>query len=178
MAYDPKAIANYFLDVAKAHGQSLSPMKLQKLVYFAQGWHLAIREGRPLIDEQVEAWKFGPVIPSLYRAFRGYGDQAITEPATYLVTEDTGGNVDDIEFREIKPSLDDHPDEVAATREFLDRIWDVYGGYSAIQLSNMTHQPGTPWDQINQQYKEVLPRGTDIPSESIRTYFRSLAKRN
>ena len=86
MAHNPKAIANYFLELARADDEELSPLKIQKLVYYANGWHLAIK-GKPLISEQVEAWPYGPVVPSLYRAFRSYGDGPITEPARETETE-------------------------------------------------------------------------------------------
>jgi uncharacterized phage-associated protein len=61
MPYPAAAIANEFIKVAKRNGVLLTPMKLQKLVYFAHGWYLALL-GKPLINEPVEAWKFGPVI--------------------------------------------------------------------------------------------------------------------
>lgn len=179
MAYDSKAIANYFLHLAESDGKSLTPMKLQKLVYFAHGWHLAIKDGDPLIEEQVEAWKFGPVIPSLYRSFRGYGDQAVTRPAAYTrcyVTEGPTGYSEEMEIHEVVPSVDDDPTDAGKTKVFLDRIWKVYGDYSAVQLSNLTHQAGSPWDQVCSQYRGTLPRGTDIPPETMRDYFRSLAR--
>jgi uncharacterized phage-associated protein len=170
MPYDSRAIANYFLSLASDQGKSLTQMKLQKLVYFAQGWHLAIHDGKPLIDEQVEAWKFGPVIPSLYLAFREYGDEPITAPATVFF-DGSDCSDDEIEFGEIAPSIDDH----ATIKSLLNRIWAVYGDYSAIQLSNITHQPGTPWYHVNQQYRGHIPRGTDIPTETIQKCFIDLA---
>ena len=54
----------------------VSPMKLQKLVYFAHGWHLAIHN-RPLVNEQVEAWKFGPVFSDLYHQIKSFGNEKI-----------------------------------------------------------------------------------------------------
>jgi uncharacterized phage-associated protein len=47
MPYDPKAIANYFLTLAADHDQTLDPMMIQKSVYFAHGWHLAILDTPP-----------------------------------------------------------------------------------------------------------------------------------
>ena len=57
--YSAKAVANYFLARAKESGETLSPMKLQKLIYFAHGWHLAVFDA-PLLDEEVQAWDYGP----------------------------------------------------------------------------------------------------------------------
>ena len=70
------AIANEFLELAAREGVSLSQMKLQKLVYFAYGWSLALR-GDPLVNEQVECWDYGPVFPSLYRRTKRYGADPI-----------------------------------------------------------------------------------------------------
>ena len=67
-----KAIANYFLDKSI----DLTPMKIIKLVYIAHGWHLAITD-KPLIEDYVQAWEFGPVIPDLYHEFKKYGNTPI-----------------------------------------------------------------------------------------------------
>jgi uncharacterized phage-associated protein len=173
MPYDPKAIANYFLTVAADHGQALTPMKIQKLVYFANGWHLALKDA-PLINEQVEAWRFGPVIPSLYRAFGRFGDRPIEGKAIRVTREytDEGGGI----IHTSEPNLDDLPRQAEFTKAFLDRIWDTYGRYTAVQLSNETHQPGTPWDTISKEYNGAIPKRTDIPSGLMKGYFQSLAR--
>lgn len=169
MPYSAKAIANYFLAKAREANRELTPMKLQKLVYFAQGWHLAVRN-ESLIDEQVEAWPYGPVIPTLYREFREFGDRPITFEATDCVPNGRGG------LRFVRPSVDDQPHVAEFTKLFLDRIWDVYGAYSAIQLSNMTHKSGSPWDQVREEHAGQIPRGTDIPRSTITRYFLDLAR--
>lgn len=171
MPYDPKAIANYFLDVAERDGQSLSPMKLQKLVYYANGWHLAIKD-TPLINEQVEAWPYGPVIPSLYREFRQFGDQPIVGHACIFESDDPWQS----ELVRFEPSIDDDAAQADFTKQLLDRIWEKYGHYTATQLSNDTHMPGSPWRDIYKHYDGEIPRGTDIPIESLKKYFRGLAK--
>jgi uncharacterized phage-associated protein len=140
-------------------------MKIQKLVYFANGWHLAVK-GDPLIDEQVEAWTFGPVILSLYGAFRKSGGRPITASA---VRRDSDFQIVGVH------DLGDVPDQARFTNALLDRIWAIYGGYSAIQLSNETHRSGSPWDTVFKHYKGTIPKGTDIPANLMRKYFRSLA---
>ena len=75
--YRACAIANYFLE--RAEREPITQMKVQKLVYFAHGWHLGITQ-KPLINEQVEAWPYGPVIPSLYQDLKRWGADPITEP--------------------------------------------------------------------------------------------------
>ena len=76
MSYPAKAVANYFIDIARCEGEQLSPMKIQKLVYFAHGWYLALYD-EPLLDEKIEAWRYGPVVPSLYHEFKRYGSGTI-----------------------------------------------------------------------------------------------------
>jgi uncharacterized phage-associated protein len=174
MAYDARTIANHFLSLAEIEGKPIDPMKLQKLVYYAHGWHLAIKD-EPLIDEQVEAWPYGPVIPSLYRELKIYEDRPITSKIEDLdvieVIED-----DDVYYRDNIPSIEEHQGDAEFTKSLLQKIWNVYGKYSAIQLSNMTHEENSPWHQIHTQYGGRVPKGTDIPSEIIRDYFLKSAR--
>ena len=80
MAYNSKAVANYFLELGDWDGESISPMKIQKLVYYAHGWHLGVTD-EPLIDEQIECWPYGPVVDSLFHQFKHYGSGPIRKPA-------------------------------------------------------------------------------------------------
>ena len=160
MTYPTEAIANYFLEKARAAGDEISPMKLQKLVYYAHGWHLGIL-GEPLIDEQVEAWQYGPVIRSLYHEFKEFGNQPIDRLATQRTPIGT-----------TTPRL---PASAAEARPILDEVYDSYGVYTPFQLSMMTHAPGTPWSQTFERYQGTLPRGTDIPQDLIERHFKDLA---
>jgi uncharacterized phage-associated protein len=167
MPYGGKAIANYFLDLADSNGRKIDAMKMQKLVYFAHGWCLALKEC-PLITERIEAWRYGPVVRELYSAFRDAGSGPITHPAYEAVfkngsisfyipridEEDEGGQVDE-DF----------------AKSLLDEIWKVYGEFSAIQLSNLTHEPGTPWSETWSANK----RNSIISDELIKTYFKAQA---
>lgn len=166
MSFSAKAIANYFIDHAASLGQQLTPMKLQKLIYFAHGWNLAINN-KPLINEQVEAWQFGPVIESVYHEFKHFGRDSIKGHAVDIELVDA----DKMDIRYTAPTID-YKD--ADTRALLDKIWDAYGRYTAIQLSNMTHKEGTPWEQT--WGADGVPMGTDINIDVIKEYFISQAQ--
>jgi uncharacterized phage-associated protein len=164
MNYDPRAVANEFLDLAAAESKTITPMKLQKLVYYAYGWCLAIIE-EPLFDEGVRAWKFGPVVPSVYYEFREYGNDVITSRAL------------DAMFQPIQltsmPGTETHTERV---RLLIRKVWDVYKKYSAVQLSNATHQPGTPWRQIYDKHDGKIPASCCIDDDLIKEYFLAPAQ--
>lgn len=62
MAYSAVAVANAFIEKAlKGELKELTPMKLQKLLFYTQSWHLKLRGGTPLFDDLFARWKFGPV---------------------------------------------------------------------------------------------------------------------
>ena len=172
MPYSPKAIANEFLNIARAAGEWLTPMKVQKLVYYAHGWHLAT-VGPALVTSPVEAWRWGPVIRPLYAALAEFGDQPIVSNLQEIVVppgENRWGNYTLRDY--FVPATD------AAGQYVLDvvrRVWELYGGYSATQLSKLTHEKDTPWDVVAKHYNYVLPNTPVIPDNVIRDYFRRQA---
>lgn len=114
-------VAKYFLSLADEDaGDLISNLKLQKLIYYAQGFHLALFD-EPLFHDEIEAWIHGPVVPNLYREYKAYGAGPIPKP-------------DDLDY-----SIFDE-----RTREFLDEVYSVFGQYSAWKLRNMTHEE-PPW---------------------------------
>ncbi|MEM7627631.1 MAG: type II toxin-antitoxin system antitoxin SocA domain-containing protein [Planctomycetota bacterium] len=131
MAYDPKAVANAFLDRADRDGVRMTPMKLLKLLYIAHGWHLAT-QNQPLINEPILAWQYGPVIRSVYNEFKSFGGSSITGRA--LAYESSSGWPS---VAALNPST--------ATADVLERVWNAYGGYTGPQLMHLTHTPDTPW---------------------------------
>jgi uncharacterized phage-associated protein len=168
MPYSSTVIANEFLKLAKAAGKSLTPMKVQKLVYFAHGWYLALTD-LPLISERIEAWQYGPVIPDLYREFKYCGNAPITALGTAV--RFAGGRM---LFE--SPTLDDYPadEERQKARKIVGRVFEIYGHFSAAQLSNATHMDDSPLQKV---YKEGV-RFLVIPDETIKSYFRAQARRN
>lgn len=152
--YTATAIANFFIEKGKQEGKLVDQMKVQKLVYFAHGWFLAIT-GKPLINETIEAWRFGPVIPSLYHSLKYSGNLPITKS---------------IEVSQFDNSTiaDDANTELQA---YLNRIWNLYSPFTGIQLSNMTHEEGTPWAKIAKEFDHRIPANMDIDDQLIKEYF-------
>jgi uncharacterized phage-associated protein len=80
VAHDPRAIANHILRLRSEEGKSLTIMQLIKLVYFADGWSMELL-GKPLSRDNAQAWKFGPVYPTVYSAFKHFGSSAVADEA-------------------------------------------------------------------------------------------------
>jgi uncharacterized phage-associated protein len=153
--YSAFEVANFFIATSLKKGKEISPMKLQKLVYFAYGWYLALYK-KTLINETIEAWKFGPVIRSLYEEFKIYGNKSITNLYKDPYTSKT-------------PEIKD-----AQTLEFLEIIWNIYADFSAIQLANHTHESGSPWYLTIEKYlksQTAIPRNKDIDDDIIDKFF-------
>ncbi|PCK03620.1 MAG: hypothetical protein COA42_20455 [Alteromonadaceae bacterium] len=161
MTYSAKAVANLLIDVARENGSSLDQMKLQKLVYITHGWNLAITN-KPLIEDGIQAWKYGPVIPVLYEEFKNCGRNDIMDYATDV-------NVaDDLSFSFTPPKINEND---SATYKLANKIWATYGKYSGPQLSNLTHMPDTPWD------KAYIGGGQAVIDNSlIREHFVNLSR--
>lgn len=148
-----EAVGNWFINKAKENGTSITAMKLQKLIFYAHGWCLALYS-TPLVEDQVEAWTYGPVFPHIYHLAKSYGSQPITSLLNDFFSE---------------PSLVPAGDPRIP---LLEKIWDVYGKYTALDLSEMTHEPGGPWDITVKN--NPGRRGTDIPDTLLKDYFQSL----
>jgi len=155
------AVANYLIGKAHSEGDRITVMKLLKLVYIAHGWSLGLT-GKPLIGEEVQAWRYGPVIPSVYQDFRHYKGNPIERQKAVIID---GG----------KYFIPTVTDETA--RRLLDKVWDEYKKYSGLQLSTLTHQPGTPWDIVwRKSGGDSGWRDTVIEPEAIAQYYRRLAQ--
>lgn len=143
-------VANRFLDLAEEHNNPLTPMQLLKLVYIAHGWMLGLYS-RPLINEQVEAWQYGPVIRSLYSHLREYRGAPVTRKISTMFSR---GSLDDDE------------------KSVIDQVYRAYSKFSGMELSRITHAKGSPWDRT------YVPGsfGTIIPVDLIEDHYKRLAE--
>lgn len=172
--YQSLAVANELIEIAMKHGRPLTHMKLQKLLFFANGWNLALAN-HPLINEEMQAWKFGPVAPSVYYELRRYGAAKITEPErVYGFSSATNFSAPGAMSAPLT-DVPRVPQQDKFTHQLLEKIWEVYGCYPAIQLTNMTHQEGTPWAQTIADFDpNNLPTGLVVSNEVTQQYFKQM----
>ncbi|MDA2462538.1 Panacea domain-containing protein [Bacillus cereus group sp. MYBK65-1] len=140
-------VASYFLSKSKPNTPwAITPLKLQKLVYYAQGWHLALRD-KSLFKEDLEAWLHGPVVPDLYQEYKHFGYLTI-KPEIFTNTNKDGKKIFSNKQLEV-----------------LDSVWETYGQYDGKFLEELTHQED-PW--LNTTRNQI------IPNHVIKTYFKKL----
>ncbi len=145
--YDARSVANLFLDLAEARNVSLTQMQLLKLVYFAGGWYLA-RRGVPLIRQDFQAWDYGPVVKVVRDSFKHYGKSPITGRAEKMdIFTGEFVQVDDIDCE-----LD---------RNFIQAVFEKYHVYNGWELSDFTHEEGTPWDAIWNSDEPIRSLGSE-----------------
>jgi uncharacterized phage-associated protein len=154
MPYSAPLIAYAFVKKGLDTGKPVTQMKLQKMAYFAHGYHLA-RYGEPLIKEDFEAWQFGPVAPSIYNEFNLYGSDPIMmeEPAR------------------VEQALRTLPPQAW---EAINYTWEATKDISAYKLSGWTHKRDAPWAAA---YRPNVP-GTIIPNSDIKAYFTKFLSAN
>ena len=143
------SVANQILELAQKNGSSVTPMQLLKLVYLSHGWMLGLK-GDQLVKENIEAWKYGPVIRPLYNAVRDYKSSAII-----ALIKDANSE----EYSEY---------EVALIKE----VYEKYGKFSGVQLSTLTHSEGSPWHITWNK----LGENSIISNDLIENYYNNLSK--
>lgn len=143
--YSAKTIASWFVAWAEAEGADLSNLKLQKLLYYAQGHHLALY-GEALFGDDIQAWSHGPVVPDIYRAYKHFGS------ADVQLDDEDPFRWDDVDTR---------------TTQLLLRVWHTYAQYSAWGLRNKTHEE-PPWrDTFRGGIRNLV-----IPKDAMKQYFQ------
>lgn len=158
-SYSSFDIANYFLSRAAGEKVPISNLKLQKIVFIAHGFYLAIT-GEPLLNERIEAWPYGPVINDLYHACKKYGSGVISAPLVIAMELSNLPNFDDVSNL---PKEHCFEPEVSKALEIT---WNACKNMDGIKLSNWTHIEGSPW-------KKAIDEGkTFIPDEYIKDYFK------
>lgn len=148
-AYD---VANFFLylDEFEDGSEGISNLKMQKLVYYAFGFYAALYDAY-LFEDSIEAWQYGPVVPTLYEHYkaRDYGRSPISFDKEVVAEQGS-----DKLFATFS----------AGQRQFMKEVFDEFGQYSAWRLRDMTHEE-RPW------MVHIRKGNCTIPPEEIKDYF-------
>jgi uncharacterized phage-associated protein len=155
--HDARAIANFLLDYADEKKVKVKLMSLLKIIFYAHGWHLSMKKG-PLIAQPFEAWEYGPVVRSVWEAFKGSGKRPLTTRAQRL---DVVSN----SYSEARESIGDED------AEFLRHIFNTYGHIDSFDLSAATHVPGSPWERVWNAPHGDINIGMKIPDDQILKWF-------
>lgn len=140
--------AHYLLSTACRAERKLTNKKLQKLLYYAQAWSLAINK-TPLFADPIEAWIHGPVVPSVYHRYKKYGSRPIEEKP-----------------RKNEPLLASH-------KEIIDEVWRVYGKYDADYLELLTHSEA-PWINTRHELDCQEASSKVIPHSLMKAFYSDL----
>lgn len=120
-------IAEHFLLIAAESGDDLDQLKLQKLCYYAQAFYLGYYD-RPLFNDAVEAWQYGPAVKQLHKRYRKHGDGPIPAPAA-------------------RPT----PLPLMRQEALLAEVYEMYGAMTSTELANQTHYD-EPWRRARAEH--------------------------
>lgn len=141
-------VADYFLKIVdREAGSSITHLKLQKLVYYAQAWHLVFT-GERMFDSEIQAWVHGPVSPELYKKYADYGYDNLPAPKELpILSED--------KIKTIKV------------------VWESYGHFDGKYLEQLTHQE-EPWRSARNGCKPWEHCTNSISTELMKEYYKKL----
>ena len=157
--HNPIAIANHFIDLSQ---NGLTLMQLLKLSYIAHGFNLAFLD-KPLADEYAEAWKFGPVFPSIYHEFKYEKPGPIKDKAKWA---DMQRNI--LQYVSSNFNVNE--------KTIMKLTYEKYETLSGWQLSAITHAPDTPWHQAWTEGQSI--RGYSIKNQIIKEHYKNLITSN
>ncbi|WP_300486552.1 type II toxin-antitoxin system antitoxin SocA domain-containing protein [Flavobacterium sp.] len=148
-----KQIADWIISKVNTNaGDTISPLKLQKLLYYCQAWHLAIFK-TPLFKEEIQAWAHGPVVPSQYSRF------------SYILRNDridpSGINLEKIVFDNVE------------TEKLLNEVFEIYNEHSATYLEALTHSE-KPWIDARANLNEWERSNAIITHQTMERFYSDL----
>ena len=148
--YTANDVAEFFINLSLTNkidddvNEGITNLKLQKMLYFSQAAHLVLHN-EELFKEDIQAWKWGPVVVSVYHKYKTFKNMPLPLPKDF---------VDKIGDEE--------------TIHFLNGIWEMLNKYSASELMNITHSHA-PWKDAFEKGKNNV-----ITKEALREYYKNI----
>lgn len=148
-------LADFVICHFNKEGIEITPLKLQKILYYIQAWHLVFFD-HPLFKEAPEAWVNGPVYSIIYKEYKSYKNNPIVV------------DIDDSKYQDKLNNINITDDQ----KEFLFEVLNVYGTMSAEKLVYLTHSE-KPWNEARKGLN-TFEIGTDpISFESMKNYYKA-----
>lgn len=147
MSTTASRVAERLISLSHEKQNPVSNLKLQKLLYYAQAWHLVIFERR-LFEDSIEAWVHGPVVPAVFRQYKEFRWNPI-------------------------PRRDTNPLSARIERH-LEEVWKVYGKFDATTLERRTHEED-PWKHAREGLSPDISSNAVITRHSMKVYYSSLS---
>ncbi|MDR1658398.1 MAG: DUF4065 domain-containing protein [Deltaproteobacteria bacterium] len=157
--YAAIAVTNWFIERNRTHNGNLTPLKVQKLLYFSQAIHLADHK-TPLFNEEILIWSYGPVIVEIYNLLKHYREEEINT----LIKQTTAENN---KSETITPTIDNDDKQ---TIDFLNNIWTVYAPIKPWTLANMSFTLG-PSKEVLASLGDDDNKNQIIPKEMLGRIF-------
>ncbi len=157
--HNPITIANHFIGLSE---DGLTLMQLLKLSYISHGFTLALLD-KPLADEYAEAWRFGPVFPSIYHEFKYEKPEPIKNKAKRA----------NMEKKKLEDFISNFDEDERGIMKFTH---GKYGKLDGWKLSAITHAEDAPWHKAWEEGKHI--RGFSISNNEIKKYYKRLIAQN
>lgn len=142
--YTANQVADAILAFCAEHGDFVSNLRLQKLLYYCQGWYLVDHDG-PLFDDHIEAWIYGPAVPAVYERFRPFEQRPLETDA----------------------KLEDQPPELV---EHVTGVWEAYGHLTSYDLERITKSED-PWLYARNGLPIEEPSPTPLSVSDMKRFF-------
>lgn len=150
---NPKDVAKWFVaNTDVTSGSQITPLKIQKLLYYAQAWHLALYD-KPLMQARFEAWTHGPVIPEVYHGLCEYRYNPVDVDANF--------------FEEAKEITNEQE------LDLLQQIMEIYGIYDGKYLEELTHQED-PWIKTRCGLPLEERCNKEISQELMKSFYKKM----
>lgn len=166
--YSAMDVANYIVWYVNnfLQGQNLTPLKLQKLLYYVQANCLIHTHGRPLFLESIQKWQYGPVVPSVYFEFKDSGISHISEPKSIFTFKNNPEGGFSFDFTNFDPSVIHHD---IAVRSLITNVVDHLIGRDPFQLVHKTHMEDV-W--LKDQSRILMgEKGIEYTNQELYNYF-------
>lgn len=144
--YSANDFADWFINMTdRSQGEVITPLMVQRLLFFAQAWHLA-NKGRPLFAEEFEAWATGPVIVSVFERFQHTAFECL-------------------------PFIENARDITGDRLSLLESVHEEYGCYQARKLDELSQERGGPWEQARGGRAPEAACNTIISKEAMKRFY-------